>query len=101
MSPPKGAVVIDVTQRFDPFEAVFDPSSPRGYGRRVGAAMSLPGDLPRSDPRNFIRGEGGVDFGDWATRRDAQPPIPIGVPAQAMPVVEAPAAPISDRAAGP
>jgi hypothetical protein len=79
----KGAVSIDITQRFDPFEAVTDPSSPRGYARRVGAAMSLPGDLPQSDPRNFIRGEDGVNFGEWATSRDAQPPTTPGAPAPA------------------
>lgn len=49
---------------FDPFECVFDPSSPRGYARRVAAAMSLPGDLPRGDPNNFIRGEVGLDISE-------------------------------------
>ncbi len=59
---------------YDPLEAVVDPVSPRGYRRKVAAAMSLPGDLPRSDARNFIRGEEGVDFGEWATTKNAQPP---------------------------
>jgi hypothetical protein len=82
---------------------VFDPSSPRGYRRRVAAAMSLPGDLPPSDPRNFIRGEEGVDFGEWATTRDAEPPV-AGVsdrtpPAAPLPVAE-PAAEAGPAPAG-
>lgn len=64
------------TLSYDPFDAVTDPMSPRGYARRVAAAMSLPGDLPRDDPRNFMRGDEGADFGEWATTRDAEPPIP-------------------------
>lgn len=48
---------------YDPLDPVFDPMSPRGYRRRMAAAASLPGDLPRDDPRNFIRGEAGVDTG--------------------------------------
>ncbi|QDS97256.1 hypothetical protein [Adhaeretor mobilis] len=51
-------------RNFNPFDVVFDPSSPRGYARKVAAAMSLPGDLPRSDSRNFIRGERGETFID-------------------------------------
>jgi hypothetical protein len=73
--------------RYNPMEVVVDPSSPRGYKRRVAAAMSLPGDLPRSDPRNYIRGEAGVDFGEWATSRGAVPPTaaPAPVPAPVVP----------------
>jgi len=63
------------TRGYDPFDAVTDPMSPRGYARRVAAAMSLPGDLPRSDPRNFIRGDEGIDLGEWATTREAVPPV--------------------------
>ncbi len=70
---------------YDPLEAVVDPVSPRGYRRKVAAAMSLPGDLPRSDPRNFIRGEEGVDFGEWATSKNAQPPGLAAPPPGAVP----------------
>lgn len=62
-------------RRYNPFEAVTDPSTPRGYARKVGAALSLPGDLPRSDPRNFIRGERGQTFLDPA---DAPPGERLG-----------------------
>jgi len=93
-----GPTLISVTPRFDPFEPVFDPSSPRGYARRVAAAMSLPGDLPRSDPRNFMRGEEGADFGEWATRRDAQPPTTPVAPAPAVPGSGVPVAPVNDAA---
>ncbi|MEQ8209046.1 MAG: hypothetical protein RH917_04375 [Lacipirellulaceae bacterium] len=66
----------DLTRRrYDPFEVVIDPSTPRGYARRVGAALSLPGDLSRSDPRNFIRGERGQTFLDPA---DAPPGERLG-----------------------
>ncbi|MGI9427570.1 MAG: hypothetical protein ACR2NM_02850, partial [Bythopirellula sp.] len=67
--------------RYHPMEAVVDPSSPRGYKGKVAAAMSLPGDLPRSDPRNYIRGEEGIDFGEWATSRGAVPPALSVAPA--------------------
>jgi hypothetical protein len=70
---------------YNPFEPVTDPMSPRGYKRRVAAAMSLPGDLPPSDPRNFIQGEEGVDFGEWATTPDAEPPVPPPVPTVVTP----------------
>lgn len=84
----------DITRGFgfeyDPMEAVVDPSSPRGVARQVAASWSLPGDLPRSDPRNFIRGEEGVDFGEWATTRNAQPPS-----LAAPPIVIAPAPSVS------
>jgi hypothetical protein len=59
---------VGLSLAYNPFECVFDPSSPRGYRREVAAAMSLPGDLPRNDARNYIRGEQGVDFGESATR---------------------------------
>ena len=49
--------------RFNPFYPTLDPMSPPPG---VAAAASLPGDLPRSDPRNFIRGEEGIDFGESA-----------------------------------
>ena len=65
---------------YNPFEVVFDPVSPRGYRRRVAAAMSLPGDLPRDDPRNFIRG-------DVPIEGEETPPTPLVV---APPVVSAP-----------
>lgn len=92
-----------LTERFgftyDPMEAVVDPSSPRGVARHVAASWSLPGDLPRSDPRNFIRGEEGVDFGEWATTKNAVPPNlaappgPAAPPAPAIRGLPAPAAP--------
>ena len=74
--------------RYNPLEPSADPSSPRGYRRRVAAAMSLPGDLPRSDPRNYIRGEAGVDFGEWANVRGAVPPA-LAAPVTAVPAVPA------------
>ena len=49
------AALNSITLRYDPFIPVLDPSTPRGYDAKVAAAMSLPGDLPRDDPRNFIR----------------------------------------------
>jgi hypothetical protein len=58
---------------YDPMEATTDPMNPRGYKRRVAAAMTLPGDLPRDDPRNYDRHA--ADFGEWATSRDAEPPV--------------------------
>jgi hypothetical protein len=92
--------IIGLGPIYNPLEPVLDPSSPQGYRRRVGATMSLPGDLPRNDPRNFIRGEEGVDFGEWANRRDAEPPVPDAsgastgpAPAAATPAASAPAGP--------
>jgi hypothetical protein len=73
-------IIIVTSTDYNPFEPVTDPMSPRGYKRRVAAAMSLPGDLPPDDPRNFIEGEEGVDFGEWATTPDAEPPVPPPVP---------------------
>ena len=82
---------------YDPFDAVTDPMSPRGYGRRVAAAMSLPGDLPRSDPRNFIRGDEGANFGVSTTSGDAKPPVAPAPPAAPSPPA-APVAPTGDSA---
>ena len=79
---------------FDPLDAIdaiCDPSSPRGYGRRVAGAMSLPGDLPPNDPRNFMRGDEGADLGEWANSRDAQSSGP-----GSETVVDAPAEPVAD-----
>jgi hypothetical protein len=78
-------IIIVTSTDYNPFEPVTDPMSPRGYKRRVAAAMSLPGDLPPDDPRNFIEGEEGVDFGEWATTPDAEPPIPPPVPTVVTP----------------
>lgn len=77
--------------RYDPMEAVVDPMSPRGYERAVAAGMSLPGDLPRGDARNFIRGEEGVDFGTAANPGQAAPPAVAAPPPVATPAA-APAA---------
>jgi hypothetical protein len=46
----------------------FDPMTPP---RRVAAAATLPGDLPAGDPRNFIRGEEGIDIGAGTSPQDA------------------------------
>ena len=85
-----GCDAFGVTLSYNPFDATTDPMNPRGYFRQVAAAMTLPGDLPRDDPRNFLRGDAGADFGQWATTRDAVPPIP-GIPAG--PVVSGPFVP--------
>jgi hypothetical protein len=53
------SVRYDLEQDFDPFLPIFDPSTPRGLQARQAAAATLPGDLPRSDPRNFLRGDEG------------------------------------------
>jgi hypothetical protein len=79
------SIVIITETNYNPFEPVTDPMSPQGYKRRVAAAMSLPGDLPRGDPRNFIEGEEGVDFGEWANTPDAEPPVPPPVPTVVTP----------------
>jgi hypothetical protein len=44
-------VLIDRQQDFDPFYPTFDPMTPP---RNVAAAVTLPGDLPRGDPRNRV-----------------------------------------------
>jgi hypothetical protein len=59
-------VAITLQRDFNPLAPNFDPASPDVY-TRWAATASLPGDLPPDDPRNFIRGEEGVDFGDGAT----------------------------------
>lgn len=79
------SIIIITETNYNPFEPVTDPSSPQGYKRRVAAAMSLPGDLPPNDPRNFIEGEEGVDYGEWANTPDAEPPIPPPVPTVVTP----------------
>lgn len=79
------SIIIVTDTNYNPFEPVTDPSSPQGYKRRVAAAMSLPGDLPPDDPRNFIEGEEGVDFGEWAATPDAEPPVPPPVPTVVTP----------------
>jgi hypothetical protein len=64
-------VLNDREQDFNPFWPVFDPASPQGRRARWAAAASLPGDLPPSDPRNFIRGEEGIDTGASTSPQDA------------------------------
>lgn len=86
--PYEDASSIGLSRSYDPFDAVTDPSSPRGYARRVAAAMSLPGDLPRSDPRNFIRDLEGVDFDELAATRDAEPPTTPVTPVNDSAVVQ-------------
>jgi hypothetical protein len=48
---------------YDPFAPTLDPASPDAY-TRYAANASLPGDLPPSDARNFIRGEEGISTGE-------------------------------------
>ncbi|HEX6963952.1 MAG TPA: hypothetical protein VF175_18940 [Lacipirellula sp.] len=61
-------VLNDLQQDFNPFYPTFDPMTPP---RRVAAAVSLPGDLPPGDPRNFIEGEEGIDIGADTSPQDA------------------------------
>lgn len=68
----QGQVAVAACEEYDPLDATTDPMNPRGYRRQVAGAMTLPGDLPRSDPRNYKRHA--ADYGEWATSRDAQPP---------------------------
>jgi hypothetical protein len=85
------AAISNAMQRgYDPLDATTDPMNPRGYGRQVAGAMTLPGDLPRDDPRNFMREA--ADYGEWATTRNAEPPIPAIPAAPLAPVIEAPVA---------
>lgn len=72
---PEDSQLLDLGPVYHPLDATTDPMNPRGYARRVAGAMTLPGDLPRDDPRNFIEGEEGIDTGEWATSPDAQPPV--------------------------
>jgi hypothetical protein len=61
----------ELEQDFDPFWPSFDPASPQGRRRYWAASASLPGDLPPGDPRNFIRGEEGIDIGANTSPQDA------------------------------
>lgn len=72
--------------QFNPFYPTLDPMTPPA---KVAGAVTLPGDLPRSDPRNFIRGEEGVDFGDGS----------VGTSGVAAPVAPSPAPPTPPSAA--
>lgn len=63
---PEDSSLLDLGPNYFPLDATTDPMNPRGYARRVAGAMTLPGDLPRDDPRNFIEGEEGIDTGEWA-----------------------------------
>jgi hypothetical protein len=74
---------------FDPFAPSLDPASPPA-ATRYRAAASLPGDLPRSDPRNFIRNEEGIDTGENGVAQNGGP-----APA-AAPAPEAASAPSSE-----
>jgi hypothetical protein len=47
---------------YDPFAPTLDPASPDAY-TRYAATASLPGDLPRGDAGNSIRGEEGISTG--------------------------------------
>ena len=89
----EGAISRAMQRGYDPLDATTDPMNPRGYDRQVAGAMTLPGDLPREDPRNFMREA--ADYGEWANSRDAQPPVPQSGPESGT-VVDAPAEPIAD-----
>lgn len=70
---------------FDPFAPTLDPASP-SRRTRAFAAATLPGDLPRSDPRNFIRGDEGVDTGESGVSQSGGPaPTPAPAPEGAGP----------------
>lgn len=84
--PHGGPGSMGATLSYDPFSPEFDPSSPRGYARRVAAAMSLPGDLPASDPRNFIRDLEAVDLGESAATHAAEPATAIVAPGNNSPI---------------
>jgi hypothetical protein len=73
---------------FDPFAPTFDPASPPA-ATRYRASASLPGDLPRSDPRNFIRGEEGIDTGENGVAQNGGP-APAAAPAPAPEAASAP-----------
>jgi hypothetical protein len=81
----QSAISTQLVQRFNPFEAVFDPSSPTGYSRKVAGAMSLPGDLPRSDPANFSE--------PGASAPSAPSPVAPAAPSGVAPPAPAAAAP--------
>jgi hypothetical protein len=89
----QSAISSQLVQRFNPFEAVFDPSSPTGYSRKVAGAMSLPGDLPRGDAANFSEPGASAPI----TPSPVAPAAPAGVAppapgAAAVPAAVAPAA---------
>jgi hypothetical protein len=81
----------ELEQDFDPFYPTFDPMTPP---RRIAAAATLPGDLPRGDPRNFIRGEEGIDIGANTSPQDAAAASRGSPPLKQQPVT-------ARRAAGP
>lgn len=89
--------------QFNPFYPTLDPMTPPA---KVAAAATLPGDLPRSDPRNFIRGEEGVDFGDGAVGSSgvaapASPsPAPTTAPSAAPVAVEGGASGVAEAGGG-
>lgn len=77
---------------YDPFLPIFDPMSPRGYRARAAAAASLPGDLPRDDPRNFLRTDEGFISGDEPFINGVAPAPPLASPVLGPgPIVGAPA----------
>ena len=65
---------------YNPFLPIFDPSSPQGYVARAAAAASLPGDLPRDDPRNFLTGDEGFVTGDEPILFDGASPAALASP---------------------
>ncbi|BBO33557.1 hypothetical protein [Lacipirellula parvula] len=91
--------------RFNPFYPTLDPMTPPP---KIAGAASLPGDLPRSDPRNFIRGEEGIDFGGsggvgfaGATAPAAAPsPAPTTAPSAAPVAVEGGASGVAEASGG-
>jgi len=62
---------------YDPLDPEFDPVNPHGHERRRAAAISLLGDLPRNDPRNFMRGYRRADYGEWGITRSNEPPAQL------------------------
>lgn len=75
---------------FDPFAPTLDPASP-SRRTRAYAAASLPGDLPRGDPRNFIRGEEGISTGESSPGQNGGAvAAPAPVPAAAAEAASAP-----------
>ena len=75
----RSAAVAGQRLYFDPLAPTLDPASPPAR-TRYAAAASLPGDLPRSDPRNFIRGEEGIDTGENGIATNGGP-APAAAPA--------------------
>jgi hypothetical protein len=89
----QSAISSQLVQQFNPFEAVFDPSSPTGYSRKVAGAMSLPGDLPRGDPANFSE--------PGASAPSVPAPVAPAAPGAATPLGAAPAATVAPAPAAP